>query len=103
MKPIITCLTLSLLMPVAALTAAPHLEKLTDGLKRPTDMSAPKGSSDFLYILEQPGRVRLFDRERGKLIEKPLLNLTKQVKSKSKRTPRAPRAAGSLRRKPVIA
>ncbi len=83
MKLTITSLTLSLLTTATTLIAAPRAEKLTDGLKRPTDMAAPKGSSDFLYILEQPGRVRLYDRQKGELIEKPLLDITKKVRSKS--------------------
>jgi len=83
MKSTITSLSIALLATATSLTAAPRAEKLTDGLKRPTHMAAPKGSTDFLYILEQPGRVRLFDRQKGKLLEKPLLDLTKQVRSKS--------------------
>lgn len=74
---------LGFLITGSAVTAAPKAVQLTDGLKRPTDMAAPKGSKDFLYILEQPGRVRLYDRLKQQLIEKPLLDLTDQVRSKS--------------------
>jgi len=84
MKPTILTILAAFSLPAISIAqAAPHAVKLTDGLKRPTDMAAPKASSDFLYILEQPGRVRLFDRKNGKLIEKPLLDLTDQVRSKS--------------------
>lgn len=83
MKPTLTNLSIALIATATSLIATPKVEKLTDSLKRPTDMAAPKGSKDYLYILEQPGRVRLFDRNKAKLLKKPLLDLTKQVKSKS--------------------
>lgn len=63
--------------------AAPRTVKITDGLKRPTCLTAPAGSTDYLYILEQPGRVRLYDRNKKQLVEKPFLDLTAQVRSKS--------------------
>lgn len=83
MKRTITHLLLALVITGSSVNAAPRAEKLTDGLKRPTCMAAPKGSTDFLYILEQPGRVRLYDRQKKQLVEKPLLDLTEQVRSKS--------------------
>ncbi|MFT6793170.1 MAG: glucose/arabinose dehydrogenase [Rubritalea sp.] len=83
MKRTITHLMLALIATGSSVTAAPRAEKLIDGLKRPVCMAAPAGSTDFLYILEQPGRVRLYDRQKKQLVDKPLLDLTDQVRSKS--------------------
>jgi glucose/arabinose dehydrogenase len=74
---------LALIATGSSVTAAPRAEKLIDGLKRPVCMAAPVGSTDFLYILEQPGRVRLYNRQKKQLVDKPLLDLTDQVRSKS--------------------
>lgn len=69
--------------PAEPAKTTPHLIKITDGLKRATCMTAPADSTDYLYILEQPGRIRLYDRKTQKLIEKPFMDLTERVKSKS--------------------
>lgn len=55
------------------------LTKVTDGLTRPLHLTAPGDGSGRLFVLEQPGRVRIL-RE-GKVLAEPFLDLTEQVRS----------------------
>ena len=65
-----------------SLTAAPHTEKIISGLDMPVFMTSPKGQDRFFYILEKKGKIRLFDRKAGKLVDKPFLDITDQIKIK---------------------
>lgn len=83
MLPSVKKLIATSLLVAAPLCADPALELFVDGLKRPTFMTAPDGSSDHLFILEKEGLVRVFDRKAGKLLEQPLLDIKENVGSKS--------------------
>lgn len=71
------------LLSVAPLCADPALDIFIDGLKRPTFMTAPENSTDYLYVLEKEGYVRVYDRSAGKLLPEPLLDLKDKINSKS--------------------
>lgn len=61
-------------------TAAPKAELFIDGLKKPVFMTAPAESTDYLYILEKDGTIRLFDRAQKKLLDKPFLDIRDRIK-----------------------
>jgi glucose/arabinose dehydrogenase len=52
------------------------LEKVADGLEAPLDLVAPPGDPR-LFVVEQPGRIRII--EHGHLLERPFLDLTREV------------------------
>lgn len=56
------------------------LQKVVDGLERPLYVTHAGDGSGRLYILEQPGRVRVL--EDGRLLETPFLDLTDRVLSR---------------------
>ncbi len=59
------------------------LEKVTSGLDRPIYVTAPPGESDRLFLVEQSGTVRLFDRIDEELREEPFLDISDEVPSLS--------------------
>ncbi|SHJ31501.1 Glucose/arabinose dehydrogenase, beta-propeller fold [Rubritalea squalenifaciens DSM 18772] len=83
MSPSIKHLIVASLVGGTPVFAAPSLDLFVDDLKRPTYMTAPSGSSDYLYILEKEGYIRVFDRKSGKLLDTPLLDIKDRVRSKS--------------------
>lgn len=80
-KTSLTSAALALTISYAA--ASPATEVLVSDLKRPTYMTAPAGSSNFLYILEKEGRIQLFDRDSKKLRGKSFLDITDRVNAKA--------------------
>ena len=55
------------------------LEKFVDGLTRPVYLTHTSDDSGWLYIIEQPGRIRVV--QEGALVETPFLNITDRVGS----------------------
>ena len=50
---------------------------ITAGLDKPVYLTAPAGTEDELYVLEQKGKVRLIKSER--LLKTPFLDITDRV------------------------
>jgi len=59
-----------------------HLERVVIGLDLPVHINAPAGDPR-LFVVEQTGRIRIV--ERGRLLQKPFLDLRDQVSSGSER------------------
>jgi len=59
------------------------LERVATGLSSPVHATAPPGDERRLYIVEQPGRIRVL--EDGELLEEPFLDLSSQVGSGNER------------------
>jgi len=59
----------------------PALQKIVDGLRRPTYLTHAGDGSGRLYITEQPGRVRVL--QDGQLLATPFLDLTDRVGSRA--------------------
>ncbi len=57
-----------------------ELELVVDGLTKPLFVTHAGDQSDRLFVLEQPGRVRLI--EGGELLDEPFVDLTDRVLSK---------------------
>lgn len=75
-------ITLTLALSTLSLKADPQIKRITSGLDRPVFLTAPDGSTDYLYILEKPGKIKLYDRKKRTLIDKPFLDITSQIKIK---------------------
>lgn len=56
-----------------------HWVQFLTGLVKPTDLESAGDGSGRLFILEQPGRIRVV--EKGQLLERPFLDITGQVGS----------------------
>lgn len=69
--------TLSLGLPVMAQWAQIGWERVVSGLKQPTLVTGAGDGSGRVFIVEQPGRVRIL--RNGALVEKPFLDLTARV------------------------
>ena len=52
---------------------------VTSGLNNPVDIAYVPGDSSRIFIVEQPGRIRVFDLEEGELLSDPYLNITNIV------------------------
>jgi glucose/arabinose dehydrogenase len=71
--------------PTATVAAAggpegkPTLVKWIDGLEKPTDFTHAGDGSGLLYVLEQPGRVRVI--RDGQLLDEPFLDIVGRVGS----------------------
>lgn len=63
---------------------APSLRavKIIEGLDSPVFLTAPDKSTDALYILEKAGRIMIYDRKAKKILPKPFLDISKQIKIK---------------------
>jgi glucose/arabinose dehydrogenase len=59
--------------------ATPKLTKFVDGLTNPTYLTHAGDGSGLIYVLEQPGRIRVI--RAGVLLDKPFLDLEKGVGS----------------------
>jgi len=59
----------------------PALQKIADGLQRPTFLTHAGDGSGRLYITEQPGRVRVW--QAGQLLAEPFLDITDRVGSRA--------------------
>lgn len=70
----------SLVAPV--LFAAPSATLVINHLDKPVYLTAPKGSNDYLYILEKEGVIRIYDRVEKKTLKVPFLDITKKIKIK---------------------
>ncbi|WP_461017121.1 PQQ-dependent sugar dehydrogenase [Streptomyces daliensis] len=65
-------------VPLAEVTAT--TTQVASGLRRPTAVVAPDDGTDRLFVVEKPGRVRVYHPETG-LAEEPLLDLTSRIDS----------------------
>jgi hypothetical protein len=59
------------------------LETVASGLDSPVFLTAAPGEPNRLYVVEQPGRIRVL--EDGVLVEEPFLDITSQVSSGGER------------------
>ncbi len=59
------------------------LKIVASGLDSPVFATAAPGEPDRLYVVEQPGRIRVL--EKGKLLDEPFLDLTSEVSSGGER------------------
>ena len=75
-------ITLALIASSFSLHAEPQVQRIATGLDKPVWLTAPEKSSDYLYILEKPGRIKLYDRRKKQIVEKPFLDITDQIKIK---------------------
>lgn len=82
LKTSLASATLALTFSCTSL-AEPATKVLVSGLERPTYMTAPQNSSNFFYILEKKGRILLYDRDAGKLRDKPFMDIVDRVNSKA--------------------
>ena len=60
-----------------------ELEEVASGLDAPVHAAAAPGESGRLYVVEQPGRIRIL--EGGRLLEEPFLDITDEVQSGGER------------------
>jgi glucose/arabinose dehydrogenase len=60
---------------------APALQKIVDGLRRPIYLTHAGDGSGRVYIVEQPGRVRIL--QDGQLLATPFLDITDRVGSRA--------------------
>jgi glucose/arabinose dehydrogenase len=60
-----------------------ELEEVVSGLDAPVHAAAAPGESGRLYVVEQPGRIRIL--EGGRLLEEPFLDITDEVQSGGER------------------
>ena len=80
MKTLSTILTFLLIGQLAAVAETlPRAEKIIGSLDMPVFLTAPKGSTDALYILEKAGRVMVYDRKTKKMNAKPFLDIRDQI------------------------
>ena len=66
--------------PASETPAGIRLETIVTGLQRPVHLAAPTGDAR-LFIVEQPGRIRIF--ENGQLRSEPFLDIVAKVQSRS--------------------
>ncbi|MGJ8657580.1 MAG: PQQ-dependent sugar dehydrogenase [Akkermansiaceae bacterium] len=80
MKKLTSILT-SLIIGQLAVNAdsLPRAVKIIDNLAEPVFLTAPKATTDALYILEKAGRVMVYDRKTKKLLPKPFLDIRSQI------------------------
>jgi len=67
--------------PTPADQVVPALQKIAEGLTRPVYLTHAGDGSGRLYIVEQPGRVRVL--QDGQLLATPFLNITDRVGSRA--------------------
>jgi uncharacterized protein (TIGR03437 family) len=60
-----------------------RLHRVATGLQQPTDIAAPPDGSGRLFILEQPGRIRVI--ENGVLLPAPVLDISGRITSSGER------------------
>lgn len=65
--------------PASARERKPELVKWIDGLEKPTDFTHAGDGSGLLYVLEQPGRVRVV--RDAQLLDEPFLDIVERVGS----------------------
>jgi glucose/arabinose dehydrogenase len=70
------------LVITTSLSAKPKAKLFIENLKKPTFLTAPKNSTDYLYILEKEGRIRAYDRKQNTLLEKSVLDISKKIEIK---------------------
>lgn len=73
-----TLLTLILTIPLLA-SAAPRLERIGDSFERPIHLTSLPNDSDWLFIVEQAGVIRLHQQSTGKTLAQPFLDISSQV------------------------
>jgi glucose/arabinose dehydrogenase len=56
---------------------------LVDGLENPVDVTAPADAGGRLFVVEQPGRIRVV--RDGKLLERPFLDIEERISSGGER------------------
>ena len=62
-----------------ALPAAPQWKMIANGLVRPTGLADPGDGTGRLLILEQPGRIRVY--QNGAILPQPFLDITDRINS----------------------
>src|ERR687891_412152 len=72
------CVTMALATESSAFPAI-ALEPVVTGLEHPLYLAEPPDGSGRLFIVEQPGRIRII--EKGKLRDRPFLDITRWVRS----------------------
>jgi glucose/arabinose dehydrogenase len=53
-----------------------------DSLNKPTFLTAPVNSTDYLYILEKEGRILAYDRKKKTVLTEPVLDISDNIKIK---------------------
>ena len=81
MKPSLLVLTFSAIATSLAL-AAPSATLVVEHLKNPVYLTAPKNSTDYLYILEKEGVITIYDRKRKELLKTPFLDIKNKIRIK---------------------
>lgn len=75
-----------LLLPLLALpllsSAAPRLERIGENFERPIFVASRPDTAQYLFIVEQAGKVLLHDQKTGKTRQEPFLDLSSQVTRK---------------------
>ena len=60
-------------------TRALRLVRIASGLDGPLHLAAPRSEPNRLYVVEQPGRIRII--ENGRLLDEPFLDIDARVRS----------------------
>jgi glucose/arabinose dehydrogenase len=60
-------------------TDALRLVRIASGLDAPLHLAAPRTEPNRLYVVEQPGRIRIL--ENGRLLDEPFLDIDERVRS----------------------
>lgn len=70
------------LLACSPLFAAPSLKLVTKGLKEPIWATSTKSAPKYLYILEKPGVIKIFNQSSKTLLPTPFLDITSKIKIK---------------------
>lgn len=62
--------------------ADPRARLFLNGLDKPIYLTAPKQSTDYLYIVEKVGLIKMYDRKKMLLLEEPFLDLRSSIRIK---------------------
>lgn len=70
-------------LPVDPAGVSLRVDVLVDGLENPVDVTAPTDAGGRLFVVEQPGRIRVV--RDGKLLERPFLDIESRISSGGER------------------